>query len=275
MQRLITYTVLIICIAVLLFPLYVMVVGSFTDIQGFLKRPPALLLNNPTLINYKIIIVGAPIAIWTLNTIIVTGTTVVLSCLTVVLAGYCFARYPGRIVNAVYMAFLLSLMVPKNVLIIPLIMICRRLGISGTIAAAILPGVFYPVGIFIYKRCIESIPTDYEDSARMDGAGEWMIITKVLFPMSKSAIAAIATFVALGAMQDYLWQFIVLQRVNRRTLLVGLIDRAYQTGNNSDLFINPIGTKMAAGVLIFVPLLMVYIFAHKKILEGIATGGIK
>ncbi len=275
MQRIITYTVLVCCIVVLLFPLYVMVVGSFTDIRGFLKRPPALLLNNPTLKNYKIILVGSPIALWGMNTLLVTGSTVVLSCLSVVMAGYCFARYPSRWVNAVYGLFLMSLMVPRNVLIIPLIMICRRLGISGTIAAAVLPCVFYPVGIFVYKRCIESIPTDYEDSARMDGAGEWTILTKVLFPMSKSAIAAIATFVAFGSMQDYLWQFIVLQRANRRTLVVGLIDRVYQTGNDIGLFINPIGTKMAAGVLIFVPLLAVYLVMHKKILEGIATGGIK
>ena len=275
MQRIITYTVLVCCIVVLLFPLYVMVVGSFTDIRGFLKRPPALLLNNPTLKNYKTILVGSPIALWGMNTLLVTGSTVVLSCLSVVMAGYCFARYPSRWVNAVYGLFLMSLMVPRNVLIIPLIMICRRLGISGTIAAAVLPCVFYPVGIFVYKRCIKSIPTDYEDNAMMDGAGEWAILTKVLFPMSKSAIAAIATFVALGSMQDYLWQFIVLQRVNRRTLVVGLIDRVYQTGNDIGLFINPIGTKMAAGVLIFAPLLLVYLFAHKKILEGIATGGIK
>ena len=275
MRNLITYTVLVICIALLLFPLYVMIVGSFTELRGFLKRPPALVLNNPTLINYRIILSGSPIAIWTLNTIMVTGSTVLLSVLSVVLAGYCFARYPGRIVNAVYMAFLLSLMVPRNVLIIPLVIICRRLGISGTLVAAVLPAVFYPVGIFIYKRCIESIPTDYEDSAKMDGAGEWQVITKVILPMSKAAIAAIATFVALGAMQDYFWQFIVLQRENRRTLIVGLIDRVYQTGNDSGLFINPIGTKMASGVLIFVPLLLVYILAHKKILAGIATGGIK
>jgi multiple sugar transport system permease protein len=274
MQKLITYTLLTIFLALLLAPLYVMVVGSFTELQGFLAQPPALLLRNPSLLNYRIVLVGQPVAKWCINTATVMASTLTLSIISIVLAGYCVSRYPGRWVNAIYAAFLLTVMIPKNVLIIPLIVIFRNLGLSGTRAAAVLPSVFYAVGIYIYKTYLDKIPTTYDDCARMDGANEAQIITRVIVPMSRPAIAAVSTFIIMASMQDFLWQFLVLQRPSRRTLIVGLLHVVYQMGFG-EMRVNPIGTKMAAGVIVFVPLLIAYAVLHRYFLTGITAGGIK
>ena len=270
----IRYSVLAIFILLLMAPLYVMVVGSFTEIEGFLKRPPTLWLRNPTMRNYDIVLTGQPIGTWIMNTAIVAVSTMVLALITVVLAGYCFSRYASPVTMFIYAAFLFSVMVPKNVLIIPLVVIFRHLRLSGTRAAVIIPSVFYPIGIAIYKTYLDKISTTYDDCARMDGAGEWYIITRIIAPMSRPAIAAVATFVMMGSLQDFLWQFIVLQKESRRTLITGLMHAVYKMGG-TDMGINPIGTKMAAGVIIFVPLLLIYIVLHKYYLEGVTSGGIK
>ncbi len=273
-MKIVSYIILAVCLILLLIPLYIMVIGSFTNIQGFLKQPPALLLRNPTFRNYEIILGDSPIGTWIMNTFIITATTVALTLLTVITAGYCFSRYPGRVVNLIYIMFLLTIMIPKTVLIIPLIMIFRALGLSGTRAAVILPSVFFPIGIFIYKTYLDKISTAYDDCARMDGANEWYIITRIIMPMSKSAIAAVATFAVMGSLRDFLWQFLVLQRPARRTLIIGLMNKVYQM-SDAIMHINPIGTKMAAGVIIFIPLLLVYVMLHQHFLEGVTVGGIK
>ncbi len=269
-----SYVILLLFFLVLLAPLYIMVIGSFTHLEGFLMKPPSLLLRNPTLRNYRIVLGDKPILLWCANTFIIAGSTVVLSLFCIILAGYCFSRYPGRVMTVIYLAFLLTIMVPKNVLIIPLFIIFKNLGLSGTRAAVVIPSVFYPVGLFIYKTYIDKISTAYDDCARIDGAREWYVISRIIVPMSRPAIAAVATFVLMGSLREFLWQYLVLQKEHRRTLIVGLMDSVYQMSNTMNA-INPIGTKMAAGMVIFIPLLLIYIFLHRHFLEGITTGGIK
>ena len=273
-MKAIPYFILAICLIILLAPLYLMLIGSFTYLQGFLIKPPSLFLRNPTIQNYEIVLSGSPVVRWFGNTVLIGASTVALSLGTIILAGYCFSRYPGRVVNFVYVLFLLTVMVPRNVLIIPLFMIFRALGLSGTRVAVVLPSVFYPVGLFIYKNYLDKISTAYDDCAKIDGASEWCIISRVIVPLSRPALAAVGTFVLMGSLREFLWQFLVLQRESRRTLIVGLMHNVYQMSNMLN-YINPIGTKMAAGVIIFIPLLLIYTVLHRYFLEGIAAGGVK
>jgi len=268
------YVLISILLIVLLTPLYIMTIGSFTEISGFLKKPPSLILRNPTLANYTRILSDSPVLLWCANSLIVAGSTVLLSVSTIILAGYCFSRYPGRIINVLYAALLLGVMIPKNALIIPMFILIKNIGLSGSLAAVILPSVFYPVGLFIYKTYLDKIPKTYDDCARMDGAKELTIITRVIMPMSRPAIAAIATFSLMGSLQEFMWQFLILQRTSLYTLLIGLTRKAY--ASQLAIFgINPIGLKMATGMVLFVPLAAIYGFLHRYYLEGIMTGGIK
>ena len=273
-MKYVSYAVLIICLAVLLMPLYIMTIGSFTNMNGFMRKPPSLILHNPTMKNYRNILAGSPIILWAINSVIVAGATMALGIGAIIFAGYCVSRYPGRIVSSLYVVFLLGVMVPKNALILPMFVLIKNLGLSSTLAAVILPSVFYPVGLFIYKNYMDKLPKDFDDSARMDGASEWTIITRVLVPMARPVIAALCTFMLMESLREFMWQFLMLQRRGLHTLIVGLTLKAYNT--QLEIFrINPIGLKMAAGMIIFVPLAMIYFFLHRYYLEGLTTGGIK
>ena len=274
MRRVFSYSVLIICFVVLLTPLYIMIIGSFTHLEGFLMQPPSLLLRNPTLQNYDSVLGDRPIGMWAMNTGIIAGVTVSLSLISTIMAGYCFARYPARWVNIIYALFLLAIMVPKQVLIIPLIVELNYLNLSGTRAAAILPAVFFPVGIFIYTNYVRGVPRAFDDCARIDGANEWNIITRVIIPMTRPAIAAVTTFALMGSLRDFLWQYLTLQSKSLQTLSVGLMAAVYARGT-MEMELNPIGTKMAVGMILFVPLLLIYSVLHKHFLRGIAGGGLK
>jgi len=266
--------ILAITLVSLLMPLYIMAIGSFMDMNGFMRKPPSLILHNPTMKNYRNILGGSPIVLWAVNSIVVAGATMALGIGTIILAGYCVSRYPGRIVNGLYVLFLLGVMVPKNALMLPMFVLIKNVGLSGTLASVILPSVFYPVGLFIYKNYMDKLPQDFDDSAKMDGATEWAIITRILVPMSRPVIAALCTFILMGSLQEFMWQFLMLQRKGLHTLIVGLTLKAYDT-QLALIRINPIGVKMAAGMVIFVPLAMIYFFLHRYFLEGLTTGGIK
>ena len=273
-MRALGYFILAVCMVVLLMPLYIMVIGSFMELKGFMARPPSLVLRDATLYNYQTLYADGELGRWFMNTIYITVATVTLTLVTVVTAGYCFSRFPSRAVTVVYCAFIIAIIVPRSVLIIPLYTMMKTIGLSGTRVAVVLPSVFFPVGILIYKKYLDEISTEYDESAMCDGAKTTTIITQVLMPMTQPALAAVATFAAMGVIADFLWPFLVLQRPALRTLTVGLMHKIYQP-SGAAFFMNPIGMRMAAGVILFLPLLIIYAVLHRYFLEGVTTGGLK
>ena len=274
-MKYVSYAILIICMCLLLLPLLIMISGSFTDIERFLASPPRLMLSAPTLENYITILTKSRLGIWTMNTLIIAGTNIILTLTTVIMAGYCFSRYPGKVVNAIYVAFIAAIIIPVTVLIIPMYEILRRLHLSGTRFAVVVPAVFYPLGLLLYTAYLNQISTEYDDSARCEGASDRVIITKLMLPMTAPILAALSAFLLMASLQSFLWPFLILQRDNVRTLMVGLTLRVYETGQFGDIALNPIGLKMTAGVILFVPLVLVYAALQKQFLTTANFGGLK
>jgi multiple sugar transport system permease protein len=165
-------------------------------------------------------------------------------------------------------------MTSRQILFVPLFLIIKKLGLQGTRIAVILPLVFSPVSIFLFKSFVDGIPKDLIDSARIDGAKERQILTRIMVPICKPVIAVIMLSCFMNVMGDYLWQMLLLQDEGKKTLLVGLLGSVMRQGRHFSQP-NPIGLQLAAGVILFIPVFVVFCFFQKYFIKGISFGGVK
>lgn len=255
----------------LLFPVYFMLIGSLQNNKGVMQMPPKLLPHDPTLMNYKAL-KNLNIVKWSANTLFVTIGTVFLSVLVSTTGGYVFAFFKFKFKNIIWAALLIGIMVPRISIIIPVYVIIKKLHLSGTLLATILPVVFSPMGLYLSRAYFETIPISLLEAARIDGASEFQVLSKIVLPVSMPIISALSIFAAVGSLQDYIWQALVLQDPDRQTLLVGLMRYSMERGG--DLGINPIGKALTVGVILLLPLLVIFLFANKYFVANIG-GAVK
>jgi ABC-type glycerol-3-phosphate transport system permease component len=256
----------------LLLPMYFMFIGSFQEIKGLMIMPPRLIPWNATLSNYmRIFSLSKPI--WIANTLIVTLTTLIFSVLVSCSAGYAFAFFKFPCKRILWVLLLIGIMLPRISLLIPQYVVIKELGISGTLAAVILPCVFNPVGMYLARTYFETVPMSLLESSRLDGAHEWQILRHIVMPISKPIIAALSVFAAIGSLSDFIWQMIVLQQPNRLTLLIGLMRAAMIKGGGAP-GLNPIGKSLAVGCLLLIPLVIVFAIGNRYFV-GSLGGAIK
>lgn len=265
----------LICAVVLLLPIWFMAVGSVQDINGVMRMPPRFWPWQPTLDNYEFL-TSAPLLLWARNTlwlvVLTVGVSVSVSCM----AGYAFAFFDFRFKKILWMALLLGIMVPRVSLIIPLFVVLKRLGLSGTLFGVMIAGALSPMAVYLARVFFETVPKSISDAARIDGAGDFTILARIMVPISKPIITCLALFAAMGAQVNYVWQNLQLQRPEVLTLLVGLMrktnDRMH--GNVAELMINPIGRKLAMAMLLMAPMLLIYFGASKYFTQSLG-GAIK
>jgi len=262
--------VLLACLA--LAPLYFMAIGSLQDIHGVFAMPPQLIPHHPTLCNYEWI-ASLSVGRWALNTVLIMGLGTALAVSTVVMAAYAFAFYRFPCKKILWLALLSGLMIPRISSIIPLFVVMRKLGLSGTLPAVVLPAALYPSGLYLARTYFQGVPPSLLESARIDGASEWQILWRVVAPISRPIVTALSLFTAIGAMGDYLWQMLQLQRKAAQTLLVGLM-RAVMTLGASEISVNPVGRSLAVGIVLLAPMLVVF-FSASRYFTSALGGAVK
>lgn len=264
--------VLVLLSALLLFPVWMMFVGSLQDLYGVFIMPPRLLPLHATLENYRWLL-DLGIGRWAINTSIVVGLSVVLSVFVAVTAGYAFAFYRFPAKEILWVVLLLGIMIPRMSMIVPLFVVMRKLGLSGSLIASLLPTAYMPVSIYISRLYFQTVPESLLESARIDGATEATILARVVAPVSRPIVTACALFAAIASLGDYLWQMLQLMRTERQTLLVGLIKASMNRGGNV-MAINPIGRSFAVGVVLVLPLLVIFLTANRYFTSALG-GAIK
>ncbi|OMG52242.1 ABC transporter permease [Tessaracoccus sp. ZS01] len=196
----------------------------------------------------------------------VVGTLVVLFVSAT--AGYAFGRmrWPGR--DVVFIAFLATLMVPAEVLVIPMFQMMQWFGWVDTFRSLIFPFAFGAFGTFLMRQFFRGIPFELEEAARVDGAGTVRIFATIILPLAKSALAVLAVFTFLGFWNSYLWPLIVTVDYNAHgTLPVGLATFSTQHGTRWDL-------QMAATIISMIPTTLLVIILQKHLIKGIAMAGL-
>ena len=222
--------------------------------------------NGFTLESFGDVLAVGNVPIWAWNSLL---TSVIITLITVAisaLAAYAFARidFGGR--KWLYAVVIASIVVPGQVLIIPLYYEMLALRMVDTYWGLILPQVIAPAMVFILKKFFDQVPIELEDAARIDGASRLRIFWSVVLPLSRPILAAVAIFVFIGAWNNFLWPFIAISDPSLMTLPVGL-----QTVESA--FGLQYAQTMASAMLAALPLIIVFLFFQRQIIKGFATTG--
>ncbi len=203
-----------------------------------------------------------------LNSIFVSVMTTLGVVFTSSLAGYSFARlnYPGK--NKIFFAYLATMMIPGVVTMIPVYILLRSMHWVDTYKAVILPGVFTAYGTFMLRQFFMTLPRDLEDAAKIDGCSLFGIYWRIILPLSKPALATLATFTFMGSWMNFMWPLIVLNSHEKYTLPVLLA--YFQSQFHTDYTM-----LMAASMMYVLPIIIVFIFCQRFFVEGIKLSGIK
>lgn len=208
--------------------------------------------------------------LWFENTLVIALLVTTLSVLLNAMAGYAFAKlpFPGR--SWIFWLILASIMIPGQVTIIPLfLLVTRGLGWHDSLWSIILPQVAAPVGIFLMRQYMQSLPTALEEAARIDGCSEPGIFARVILPLSKPVLAVWATFTFIGAWKAFLWPLIVTNDQDRFMLEVGLKTLQFSAGPRN------VGVVMSAALLASIPMIVVFFLFQKHLTKGLTMGGVK
>ena len=205
---------------------------------------------------------------WLVNTVFMSLTAMILTCITAALAGYALAkkRFAGRAI--VFGLIVCAMALPKQVILIPLLREISALGLIDNIWAVILPTVGWPFGVFLMKQFSENIPGEMLEAARIDGASELRIFTSVVFPMVKPGVGALAIFTFINSWNDYFMQLVMLSSNANFTLPLGVATLQGETSVD-------IGLLMAGAALAALPIIIVFLIFQKYFTKGITMGAVK
>jgi ABC-type glycerol-3-phosphate transport system permease component len=265
---------------VMLFPTWLMMANSLSPAKAFLRNPPRLLPHVFTLENYKRALtlrgvgqgssLGYPLLPrWILNTLLLASVLIVGGVLINGAAGYAFCFARPRWMRALFWVMLSPVFVTRYVLLISQFIIVGKLGLSG-LAAVVSMSLYWATGIYLFRNYFKSIPASIIESARIDGASEWRILTQIVLPLAKPILGAAVVFLGMGALGDYIWQMLNLQTVGAQTYLVGLMATTINV-----YAVKNIGYDLTVGTLLFLPYLALFSFSSRYFIGGLTGGAIR
>jgi len=202
-----------------------------------------------------------------LNSIIVVGMSCLLNCFISGLAGYSFAKKRFPLQKQIFWLYMITLMVPNQVILIPVFTIMRSMGLLNTHLALSLP-IINAFGVFLIKQFMESVPDELLEAARMDGCGEFRIFTHIVVPLVKPVFVSLTVFTFITSWNDFIWPLVLITENKMNTLTLALASLQGNYGTNY-------GLVMAGATLAFLPPFILYLFLQRQFVEGIALSGIK
>lgn len=271
--RALVYTLLTIAAVAFFFPFYWVLVASFKSAAELRQLPPTWWPETFTLANYSEVWRGA-FARYFLNSFIYAGGTTLVVIFTSSIIAYVIVKDASRLGNLLFWFILAASMVPFVTYLLPLFNILLRIqdltGIPmiNTYWGMILPWVVFPFGVFLMRQAMFSIPSDLLDAARIDGAQEIDLYARIVLPLVRHNIAALAIIVFIFKYDDLLWPLVVAQRTEMYPVTVGLVEYVGQFFVEYHLF-------TTAAVLAIIPIFVIYLILQRYIIEGIATQGLK
>lgn len=253
-------------LAVIILPIYYVVITSFKSQAGFFSSNPLLPTLEPTLDNYALVL-NAGFTVYLLNSLIVTVGTVIPALLVSFMAAYAIVRGRGRFISFTSTVFLMGLAIPLQATIVPIYLIITRMGLYDSLLALILPSAAFalPISVLILSNFMRDIPGELFESMRLDGASNWSILWHLVLPMTRPAVVTVGIYNALQVWNAFLFPLILTQSPDKRVLPLSLW--AFQ----GEFSIN-VPAILASVVLSTLPLLVVYIFGRRQLLGGLTAG---
>ena len=267
--RILAWGVLIVTTIISLWPMYWLFVTSLTPTFETIKTPPDLAPIHASLTNFvRLFGQARDYWRWGVNSLVVTLSVTLFHIFFDTLSGYAFAkkRFPGR--NLLFWIILSTLMIPDHVTLVPKYIVARNLNLLDSLWAVILPGTASVFGIFLMRQYIQTLPSELEDAGRIDGCSEPELFWRIILPMTKPAIGALAIFTFVRNWNDFLWPLIVLQKSRNFTLTVGVASLQGE-------FSTDYGLIFAGAALAALPMIVFFLLFQRFFLEGVRMGALK
>lgn len=262
-----TYVLLVALSLVAVAPLVFMIVASFESGAASQNLSAKWWPTTPTLHNYIGLFEHSRIVRWFINSTVVAVVGTFFALLTSSTAGYVFARMNFPLRAVLFWSFVAALMIPTQVMLIPQYFLLARLDWLDTFQALILPGVTSAFGIFLIRQYLQSIPREFEESARVDGANEGQIYVSIMLPLMRPALATLATIQFINYWNEFLYPLVVTNSTNMRTLPVGLATLQTPSGGLPEV--------LAGTTIALIPVLILVPWLQRHLTGGMIMGGIK
>jgi multiple sugar transport system permease protein len=262
------YGILIFVAVIMVFPFYWMLITSLKTNSEVLLYPPTFFPREFTFKHFSAILSDAVFPRYLLNSIIVVGISTLISVFTSTIGGYIFAkfRFPGH--GLIFILFLATTMIPFQTYMVPFYLMMKNLKLVNTYLGIMLPLFLTSFGIFFIRQNALGIPDDLLDAARIDGAKEWYIFSRIAFQLLKPPVAAIAIFNSMFGWKFFIWPLIITNSPHKFVLEIGLASLANK--NAMDY-----GLQMAGAVFSILPILAVFLLLRQRFVRGVTMTGLK
>lgn len=265
-SRAVLYATLGLGAIVMAFPFYWTLATSLTANA----RLTALRLwpKNPTFDAYSQLVHTLPFARIVANSLGIAVVSTVLQLLTSSMAAYVFARMHFRGREALFVVYLSTMMIPQAVLVVPMFIEMRTLGLIDTYLGLLAPSLTSVFAVFLLRQAIRQLPRELEDAAVIDGAGHVRIFAQIVLPLIRPMLATLGVLGFMGSWNNFLWPLIITRSPELMTLPLGLATLRGQ-------YTNPWEVIMAGSVISILPMALLYLFTQKFIIQGVASAGLK
>ncbi|SER28511.1 L-arabinose ABC transporter membrane protein [Gracilibacillus ureilyticus] len=254
-----------------LFPILLLLLSSFRPSSELMRSGISLTFDwaDLNLDNYLYIFSQADgYWTWYANSLLISALTIILSLFFSSMVGYALAVYDFKGRNLFFGFVVFILMVPFEILMLPLFQMMISAQLVDTYAGVILPLIVAPIAVFFFRQYALGLPKQLMDAARIDGATEYGIFFKIMLPLMTPSLGAMAILQGLGSWNNFLWPLIVLRSNDMFTLPIGLATLLTPYGNNYDVLI-------AGSVMTIIPIIILFIFFQRYFIEGLTVGGVK
>ena len=270
-SKIVTYVLLGVWAIIVLFPFYWMILTSIKSYASYnTEFVPKFYAVSPTLENYVNAFTAVPLGKYFLNTIIFTVVTTLMMLVVIILAAFAFSRLNFKGKNLVFTIFLSLMMIPNELVVITNFVTITNVGMRNTFMGLILPSVTSIFYIYLLKENFEQIPEELYKAAKVDGTGDFKYLWKVMIPICKPTIVTVLILKVIECWNSYVWPRLITDDE-----AYYLVSNGIQTIRESGFGRENIPAMMAAVVVISVPLIILFLIFHKKIMEGVSRGGTK
>jgi multiple sugar transport system permease protein len=267
-SQVLTYLVLILGVLIFLFPFYWMLMSSFKIESQVTEYPPRLFPQSFSLDSYRLVFDTMDFPRYFLNSVVVSLGVVSINLFMSVLMAYAFAKLDFPFKRGLFVFILFIIMIPFQLVMLPLFLLVNQLGLGNTYLGLILPQTLSSLSIFLLRQSFMSIPDDYIEAAILDGAGHFRILFQIVLPLSVPALVTVGLVNFLWSWNNFLWPMLMTSSDDMRTLqLAAQIFRAFLNERW--------GAVMAACVLAAIPIVILYQILQRQFIESIASTGVK
>ncbi|MDQ6420193.1 carbohydrate ABC transporter permease [Paenibacillus sp. LHD-117] len=250
-----------------LLPFFWMIMSSFKPEVEIVQIPPTLWPDNFTMYNFQYLFGNMNFGVYLKNTLIIVAISFVGLLLNAI-AGFGFAKYDFKGRDGLFVLVLATMMIPSQVTMIPVYLILNSLGLTNTMTGVVLPGLVGAFAIFLFRQFMSTIPTELLEATRLDGASEYRIFLQIVLPISKPILAVQAILTFIAGWNSFLWPLIIANDEGLYTLSVGLSLLKGQYAAN-------FGLQMAGATFMVAPVIVLFTYFQKHIIENFSISGMK